>query len=474
MVTMFLKDPKMSQWTPVIDHKKGPRYLAIADEIGQAIECGDLKAGEKLPTHRDLAYDLGVTVGTVSRAYNEAVRRGYVIGEVGRGTYVKGDVDDDIGFQIPDQLTDGSINFSMNFPCEVESVEHFRRALMIISQDPGIGALMRYQSHQGMRHHREALAKLAQWQGAPYAPERIVMSNGVQNAMTLSLMSLMKAGDTLLCEEYSYPGIKMLATQLGVKMQGVGMDEHGIIPERLEEAIIQTGAKVIYCMPSCHNPTNVTMPLKRRQAIVNVAKRHGLWIIEDDIYGFLHDGDDDIVPFAQLLPEQTLYLNGASKCLSPGLRVGFVMAPESKLQTLCGCVQLSNWMVAPLNGEITARWIEDGTAEHLIRWHREEAARRQEIVRKYLPAELLHTSKQSYHSWLEMPKHWSPDMFCLRAGERGVSVIASHTFYVGRHTPINAIRICFGAPHELETVERGMQILGALLNEELPAFQSVM
>jgi DNA-binding transcriptional MocR family regulator len=387
----------MSQWKPEIDHHKGPRYIAIADAIGDAIRDGTLKPHERLPTHRDLAYDLGVTVGTVSRAYGEAVRRDYVIGEVGRGTYVK-PVEEvqDILFHIPDDKDPNLIDFSMNIHTEGEGVEVLRKALMVLAQDPGLGALMRYQGEQGMEHHRVSMAKWAQMHGTPYDPDRIIMSCGVQHAMMLALMALMKPGDTLLCEEYSYPGIKTLATQLGVKMHGLPMDEEGLIPDHLEGAIMQTGARVLYCMPNYQNPTSANMSLKRRREIVDIAQRQGLWIVED------------------------------------------------------------------------------GTAEYFMNWHRREAACRQEIMLKHITRGQIKRAPNTYHTWFHLPKPWMAEMFCLRARERNVSIMSSNVFYIGKGTPINAARICFGSPPNREMVEDGMSRLAQLLSEEIHAFHNVM
>ncbi|MDV7338984.1 PLP-dependent aminotransferase family protein [Terasakiella sp. A23] len=464
----------MTKWMPLIEDRKGPRYLAIADAIGDAIRDGGLKPDERLPTHRDLAYDLGVTVGTVSRAYAEAVRRGYVTGEVGRGTYVKKDEGTGNPFHIPYDINPEGYDFSLNFPAEGERVEYLRRSLMVVAQDAGLGALMRYQSEHGMEHHRKSFAKWAAFHGAPQDADRIVVSNGVQHGMTLSLMSLARAGDTLLCEEYSYPGIKTLATQLGLKMNGIPMDEKGLIPEKLEAAIIQTGARILYCMPNYQNPTSIIMPHERRLEIAAIAKKYSVWIIEDDIYGFLHEDPSSLTPFASLLPDQTFYLNGASKCVSPGIRVGFVLAPASKVKTVAACMRLSNWMAAPLNVEVTCRWIEDGLIFEMMEWHREEAIRRQELVMENLKGQTIGSTKRSYHSWLYLPEPWTPDMFCLRAREREVSILPASVFYTGKATPKNAVRICYGAPPNLENVEEGMKRLGQLIHEEIHAFHNVM
>lgn len=465
----------MTHWMPEIDHRKGPRYLAIADAIGEAVERGHLKPGEKLPTHRDLAYDLGVTVGTVSRAYAEAVRRDYVSGEVGRGTYVKNKtLSEQSPFHIPYDIAGDMIDFGLNFPAEGERVELVRQSLMAISQDPGLGALMRYQSEQGMEHHRHSFAKWATHLGAPGESERIIVSCGVQHAMTLSLMATSRPGQTLLCEEYTYPGIKTLAAQFGVKLHGIAMDHEGLIPERLEEALIQSGARLLYCMPNFQNPTGTIMGEARRKEIAAIAQKYHVTILEDDIYGFLLGRDNIHTPLCRLLPDQTLYMNGASKCISPGLRIGFILAPEGKVQTLAACMRMNSWMVSPLNAEITARWVEDGTAFELMDWHCREAYERQLVMKNHFKDFTLMSADNAYHAWLHLPEPWHADMYCLRAQERNVNIMPAQVFYAGKYSPINAVRLCYGAPSSLEIVDEGMARLENLIREDIHAFRAVM
>ena len=464
----------MSQWMPEIEHRKGPRYLAIADAIGEAIREGTLKSEERLPTHRDMAYELGVTVGTVSRAYAEAVRRDYVIGEVGRGTYVKPDEDVSPQLVIPYTTDPNVYDFSLNFQSEGERVSLLRKTLMVLAQDPGVGALMRYQSEQGMEHHREAFARWATDHGVPSDASQIVISSGVQHAIMVSLMAIGRPGDVMLCEEYTYHNVKTIANQQGLKMQGLPMDGKGIIPEKFEEAVVQTGARILYCMPNYQNPTGIYMTLDRRKEIAAIAQKYGVWILEDDIYGFLNIDPSAQTPFAALLPEQTFYLNGASKCVSPGIRVGFIHAPKQMVQKVASCVRLGSWMIAPLNVELVYRWYEDGTMTGLMTWHRVEANARQDIMKKYLLKGELMVCDRAYHAWLRLPEPWTADMFCLKAREHNVAIMPAHIFHVGKRRPEEAVRICFGAAPNHENLEEGMKRLGALLEDDSQAFHSII
>jgi DNA-binding transcriptional MocR family regulator len=464
----------MTNWLPSITERKGPRYLAIADAIGDAISSGELKPEQRLPTHRDLAYHLGVTVGTVSRAYAEAVRRDYVSGEVGRGTYVRPGEVREKQFRIPYKVEPNTFDFALNYQAAASRVDYLRSSLMVLAQDPGLEAVMYYQSEKGMDHHRRILAKWAASYGVPEDYERIVVSNGVQHAMQLSLTAVCKAGDTVMCEEYSYPGIKGLAAQSGLKLHGVAMDENGLIPDRFEEAILATGSRVLYFMPNFQNPTGVHMSSARRHEIAKIAEQYKVWLIEDDIYGFLAENHEKNISFAALLPDQTFYLNGASKCIAPGLRVGFILAPQSHVDMVAACMRMSSWMASPLNIEICTRWIEDGTMEKVIESSRVESRKRQAIMRKHLGDYNLKGAIGCYHDWLILPKPWRADTFCMRARERNVSILPAHVFHIGKKEPVNAVRICYGAPRNAELVEEGMSRLAQLINEEIHAFHSVM
>jgi len=470
----LVKAHMMTNWLPSIDQSKGPRYLAIADAIADAIGTGELKPEGRLPTHRDLAYHLGVTVGTVSRAYAEAVRRDLVTGEVGRGTYVRPDEVKAAQFRIPYKAEPDTFDFALNYQAAASREDYLRSSLMSLAQDPGLVAVMHYQSEKGMEHHRRSLAKWAASYGVPEDYERIVISNGVQHAMQLSLTAVCKAGDTVLCEEYSYPGIKGLAAQSGLKLHGIPMDENGLIPEKFEEAIVSTGSRVLYFMPNFQNPTGVHMSSARRRDIAAIAERHKVWLIEDDIYGFLAENPKKNVSFAALLPDQTFYLNGASKCIAPGLRVGFIVAPESHVDMVAACMRMSSWMASPLNVEICTRWIEDGTAEKVIESSRIESRLRQSILRKYMGKYELNGATGAYHDWLILPKPWRADTFCMRARERNVSILPAHVFHTGKKEPVNAVRICYGAPPTADHVEEGMKRLFQLINEEIHAYHSVM
>jgi len=146
----------MTIWQPDLTQIPGPRYLAIVDALATDLRGGRLRDGDRLPTHRDLAYRLGVTVGTVTRAYAEAERRGLIRGEVGRGTYVRG-VQPGNSY-LPEPRADGLIDLSMNYPASTDADAVLAAALQAMAVRPGIGRVLEYQQKRGRDTHRAARA----------------------------------------------------------------------------------------------------------------------------------------------------------------------------------------------------------------------------------------------------------------------------------------------------------------------------
>src|SRR6185369_12778242 len=143
----------MTNWTPDLSHRGGPRYRAIADALAAGLQNGELKPGDRLPTHRDLAYRLGVTVGTVTRAYAEAQRRGLLEGHVGRGSFLAGRPLPPAGLTMAEHDAAEMIELSLAFPPQASS-ELLQRSLAELARQPGVARLLNYQPHAGMLHHR--------------------------------------------------------------------------------------------------------------------------------------------------------------------------------------------------------------------------------------------------------------------------------------------------------------------------------
>src|SRR5687768_16705138 len=272
--------PLMTMWLPKLESRRGPKYRAIADAIDEDVQNGALRAGTRLPPHRDLADHLGVTVPTITRAYTEAARRGLTSGHVGRGTFIRGNEPDERAAEsAPFDLT---INFLMPDK-EVANLQPrlFQRRVLPWTQ------ILGYVPAKGHFRHRQAMAAWLARGGLTVDPDQLVLTGGAQHGLASAFSALLKPGDTLLTEELTYAGTRALAQQQRLKLRGVAMDGEGLRPDALEAACRVTRARVLYCMPRLQNPTSAIMSERRRRQIAAVAEKHLLIVVEDDVYGFL-------------------------------------------------------------------------------------------------------------------------------------------------------------------------------------------
>jgi DNA-binding transcriptional MocR family regulator len=455
-------------WTPDLRQRPGPRYRAIADALADDAAAGRLPSGVQLPTHRELAERLGVTVGTITRAYSEAARRGLVSGEVGRGTFVRATAAPSwlppVG-RSSETVLDLSANLPPLAPGERLDAS-LGRALATLARRKDLQRLLDYPPEGGALAHRQAGAAWVRRCGLIADPERVLVSSGSQHGMTAVFAALLSPGDLVLTEALTYPGMKALAGLLSLRLQGVAMDQHGLIPEALADACRTGAPRALYCMPSLQNPTTAVMPESRRREVAAIARAHGLVIVEDDVHG--HLPAKPLRPLSALAPETSIYLNGTSKSLAPGLRVGFIVAPDALVGRLAAAIRGTTWMAAPLMAELASRWIQDGTAQAIVEKKRREAAARQALAARVLAGAQVEAQPGAYHLWLGLPGAWSAEAFADAARGRGVVVTPAAAFAVPsarshRSALPAAVRVCLGAAPARASLERGLNVLAGLL-----------
>jgi DNA-binding transcriptional MocR family regulator len=442
--------------------------------LAEDVRGGRLAAGAQLPTQRDLAWKLHVTVGTVSRAYAEAERRGLVAGEVGRGTYVRhsagaapvmpGDILGET--QDPD-----FIDLTINRPSAAGEEAAIAAALQGLAADPDLAALLDYQAPAGRREDRVAGTTFLEHCGLATTPEQVLVTAGGQHAMTCVIAALTQPGDTLAAEALTYPGLRALATLLQLRVVPIAMDEQGLVPDALEAACRAAPVRALYTMPTLHNPTTATMPVARRQAVAEVAQRHGVSLIEDDVYGFLLD--QPLPPLAHFAPQHSIYITSTSKSLFPALRVGYVHAPQAKIEPIAAAVRATVYSAPPLMARIVARWVADGTAQRLVAQKRSETRARNLRAREILSGTEVTGDPAAAHLWLTLPEPWRADDFAAAARRRGVGIVPAAAFAATRQPP-NAVRICLGAQTTAERVDRGIARLAALLGTPPERYLSVV
>ncbi len=453
----------MTIWCPDLEERPGPRYLAIADALEADVDRGALRSGDRLPTHRELARRLSVTVGTVSRAYAEAERRGLVRGEVGRGTFVRGF--EPLGLGTAHEEA-GLIEMGASVPASPlhdEEDRVLREAFEGLARSRQLPALLGSQPHAGIPHHRAAGATWLRRFGVEAQGDRVLVCNGGQHAMAVSFATLTRPGDLVMTEALTFSGMKGLANLMHLRLEGLPMDDDGLDPEAFERACRRGESKLLYTIPTHHNPTAVVMPEARRHRLIETAERYGVTIVEDDIYGFLPA--DPPPPLVALAPERVLYIRSVSKIVVPGLRVGFMAAPESLVERLAAGIWATSWMASGPMAEIVARWIDDGTLDRFLTWRRDEAHQRNEIAATVLRGARYSGDAHGYYLWLQLPEPWRSTDFVEQARRRGVALTGAESYAAGRGNVPHAVRVAIMAEADRTRLEEGLHLVARLLAE---------
>jgi DNA-binding transcriptional MocR family regulator len=417
-----------------------------------------------------------VTVGTVTRAYAEAARRGLVGGEVGRGTYVResGTLPTNFhhGAAIDAQRDQGDIiaDLRLNFVAPIAGDANLNRILAQLATER-LDAFLEYQPPQGMPEHRAAGAAWLKRAGLEVDPARVLVTAGAQHGMAVALAALLQPGDLLLTEALTFPGVRSVARLLHLRLQGLAMDQEGLLPDAFESACRQGSAKALYCMPSIQNPTGSVMSAGRRQAVAAIAERYGIAVIEDDVYGFLDEAAPP--PLASFAPTQGHYVTNLSKSIAPGLRLGYLAVPTGRLEPFRAATQATLWMATPLMAEIAARWIKDGTAIWYVEERRREARARQLLARRMLGNRDLRAHPSALHGWLRLPEPWRAEDFAAAAVERGVPVTPISAFAVAR-TREQAVRLALGAPRDQAQLARALGVVAELAAAEPQPYLAVV
>ncbi|CAJ0819312.1 MULTISPECIES: PLP-dependent aminotransferase family protein [Ralstonia] len=460
---------------PLDIQTKGPSgrsapYLEVSRGLEEKIRSGFYPTGSRLPPQRDLANELGINVSTVSRAYKELQARGLIVASKRRGSIVTGGampkVAAGLAPLLPGAAQDtsvGPIDLTVNRPATGEFVARLAQAMGTITRDSRFAQTQEYQPPQGPDWARAAGAQWMATTGFTPSVDNIVVTSGAQHGLYAVLSSLMGHDGVILSDQLTYYGLKALAPVFQFEIIGIPSDEEGLLPGPLEEACQRSRVKAIFTVPNLQNPTVVTMSLARRLALVEIARRHHVPIIEDDVYGPLLRSR--LPTIASLCPELTFHVTSTSKVLAPGLRVGYVLTPPNGAALAAEAVRTTAWMPAPLSMLIATRWIEDGTAQAILDAQRTELAVRQQLAQELLPKDLLNSDPACMFVWLRVPEPWRSDDFAANAQARGVNTMPASAFAVDRATTEHGVRINLACAASREQLVRALKVLAQTLRD---------
>jgi DNA-binding transcriptional MocR family regulator len=435
-------------------------FRSIADTLATEIEDGRMPPGTRLDPVRRFAYARGIAVSTANRVYAELARRALVAGEIGRGTYVRSRL---LGTPLAEPGRPGLIDFEFNFPTLPGQSALLAEGIRAVLAPERLEDTMRAVGAQGHAAARAASARHLARPGWAPDPAHLLFTGGGRQAIGAALAAVAAAGERIGIEAMTYPAVKAMAGRLGQITVPLALDAEGVTPESVEAACRLGPLRALYLQPALHNPSGVGMGLARRQALVALARREGLVLIEDTVFGFLDDSG--LPPLSALLPEQAILVDGLSKRASPGLSGGMLVIPSDALRRrAAGAIRAGAWHAAPLGLAAATHWMESGLLAEMEARKRADARARQTVLREALAGHALLGDPRAYHLWLELPEPWRADFFAAAAMRQGVAVTPSGAFAASAGHAPNGVRIAFSSPGP-DSVRRGAAILAGLLAE---------
>lgn len=445
-------DHPSARWLRRLDRASGaPLYQALVAALAEAIREGELQPGDQLPPQRTVAGLVGVDFTTVTRAYGLARERGLVEGAVGRGTFV--------GAR-PVEEEGGVVDLTMNLPpppdgLSLAAMLRETTAAILDRSDPAV--LMSYHAGPGTLGQRAAAASWLAPTLGEIAVDRIVVSAGAQASLAAMLAVLTRPGDRLVVEPLTYPGVLAAARQRGLELVACPVDTEGFEPEALARLCAERTPAAIYVCPTMRNPLATTMGEALRRAIAGIARAAGVAIIEDDPYARLREAP--LPALAALAPERTWHVATLSKCLSPGLRTAYAVAPDVEgAERLAEALRALSLMPPPLMTAVATRWIREGGADDLLSAVRREARARREIAAVRLPEAV--GDADGLHVWLDLPEE--PERLHALARGRGLALVTADAFAATPDAP-RGVRISLGGPSKRSVLESALIQAGTLL-----------
>ncbi len=477
-----------------------PIYKQLADGIKALLDSGIIQSGEKLPATRELAGHLGLNRTTVSAAYAVLEQCGILEGHVGRGSFIakvakaerRAETTDWESLLPPLEnvvpaataaTAKVDISFASSRPAQGSfPLAQFRRLTKEVIDSAEATQILQLGSSHGYLPLRRFLLEQATAAGIARPTDDLIITNGCQQALDLLarlFFSENRGGNSggVVLEDPVYHGLIRVFSRAGANILSIPVDASGLDPALLEETLQQYRPRLLVVTPSFQNPTGATLSLDRRKRIVELTQRYSVVLVENDIYSELRYQGPHL-PTLKELDEtgNTILLRSYSKVSFPGLRVGWVIAPQPVIARLAEAKQLSDLHSDQLSQAVLLRFAESGELErHLERTRIEGAARLAcvlEACGRFLPAGSRFTRPAGGMSlWVELPAPLQADALLRRAAERGVDFLPGRYFSARRLHP-RGLRLSFGGLTPAEIV-RGVEILGEAARAELASFAHV-
>jgi 2-aminoadipate transaminase len=481
-----------------------PLYTQIATQVRGLIERGVLKVGDRLPPNRELAETLGVNRSTVATAYDELLADGLIAARVGSGTFIAAvpiapikvkteaaqspriaplnweavlpelRLDDWLANRGTGRRKD-SLSFTHALPAtELLPLDDFRRSVERVLRRDG-RSLLQLGASSGYEPLQQYLLQQMALNGIRAEADEIMLTNGCQQALDLLRQTFLQPGDEVVIENPTYPGALSLFCQPQYKFISVPVGARGLDLDALEDVLRRRSPKLIYVVPTFHNPTGVTMDLAARRRLLELAAQYRVPIVEDEIYRELRY-EGAALPSLKALDQYgvVLYLNSFSKVAFPGLRVGWIIAPRLVIEHLHALKQRADLHGNLLAQAAVADFARRGLLnKHIQRCRRNYAQRRDAMLaalQQYFPRETTWTEPEGGMAlWLRLPEGVSADELLVQAQMQGIYFTPGARFYASG-AKINTLRLSFTTV-PLAQLEDGIRRLGKLVEAQMKTAQ---
>ncbi|WP_368188058.1 PLP-dependent aminotransferase family protein [Aestuariibius sp. HNIBRBA575] len=461
-----------TNWHPDFQKEKGAKYNVLVQSIRGAIRSRDLKQGEKLPPVREMAWSLGVTPGTVARAYKMATEEGLLETTIGRGTFVSGTPVQVMDSEPP--LSPPSINDGYGFrSCKVPNLGQdraIRAAMMTISQREQSNFVDCPDEFSDL-HVREALVNwVDHGRHGRVSSDDFVLTLGAQNATLIALKSILTGpSPVILTEELAYPGVRLAARMLRAQLVGVKMDEEGIRPDNLEEMLRRHGGQALITAAEVHSPTTIQTSPKRRQEITEIARAYNLQIIEDDCHCIARPNR---VSYRALAPERAWFASSLTKSFSAALRFGYLICPSQNARAARLVAQSSFYGLPSPMVDLWAELLNNGDIEKYRQMIEDSIEARVQMAVNILGQWELRWRPDVPFIWLKMPRGWRGSSFAVACEGIGIRIKPADEFALPDGAAPHAVRVALNECLSAKEREEALLKMRTLL-ENPPIYEGL-
>ncbi|GGE02163.1 DNA-binding transcriptional regulator, MocR family, contains an aminotransferase domain [Gemmobacter megaterium] len=448
-------------WTPDLSAFDGPKYQALARALRDAVRRGEMEPGTRLPTVRDLAWRLGITPGTVARAYQLATQEGLAEAVIGRGTFIAQPARP--GPKVPLHIETDSRVIDMRTPQLPEVGQSAAMAQAMRAAAGRLdGAWLGYPAQRDEMPLRQAVCDwLSDIVLGPVLPEDLALTNGGQHGINVVMQCVLRdERPVVLTEDLAYPGLRHAARLVRAEPIGVETDEEGMRPDAFEAACRRHMPQLVCLTTEAQNPTTVRMGVQRRSDLAAIARAHDVFVLEDDCYSV---SGDHLPAFRALAPERTFYVGSLSKSVSPALRLGWVLCPTGMGEAGRLTVQHGQFALSRPLTAICEELLVSGAARRLREAVRAELAVRIEAMVNTLGAFDLAWQAGLPFAWLHLPIGWRASTFARAAEAEGVLLRTADEYALVHGRAPNAVRLAICGTVARGRFQNGLGALTRLL-----------